>query len=48
LGELKLENNQYRDLWWIGQWQNGSFAALAPTDREGAQTPVIPKPNWSN
>ncbi len=46
LGEIKLENNLYRDLWWIGQWQDGKFAAVAPADRAGASAPVVPKPAW--
>lgn len=46
LGNLKLENNQYRNLWWIGQWQEGKFAAIAPTDKAGAADAVIPKPSW--
>lgn len=46
LGPVKLENNLYRNLWWIGQWQNGKFAAIAPTSRKGAADAVIPKPAW--
>lgn len=46
LGTVKMENNQLRKLWWIGQWQDGVFAAIAPMDRDGAASAVIPKPVW--
>lgn len=48
LGETKLENNQLRTLWFGGQWQNGSFVAVAPSDREGAVAPVLPKAPWGS
>lgn len=46
IGNVSLEDNQLRTLWWAGQWQDGTFVAIAPSDREGASTPVIPKPDW--
>lgn len=46
LGKIKLEENQLRKLWWTGQWQNGSFVAVAPSDRAGAKDATIPKPAW--
>jgi branched-chain amino acid transport system substrate-binding protein len=46
IGDVTLEDNQLRQLWWAGQWQNGHFAAIAPADRDGASAPVIPKPAW--
>ncbi|WP_138469128.1 amino acid ABC transporter substrate-binding protein [Poseidonocella sp. HB161398] len=46
VGEVKLEDNQLRDLWWVGQWQGGAFRAVGPSGREGASAPVIPKPDW--
>ncbi len=46
LGETKLENNQLRDLWFGGQWQDGNFVAVAPADREGAVAPKLPKAPW--
>ncbi|MCA1969985.1 MAG: amino acid ABC transporter substrate-binding protein [Rhizobium sp.] len=46
LGDTKLEDNQLRDLWWAGQWQNGQFVAIAPGDRAGASQPLIPRPAW--
>ncbi len=46
VGKIKLENNQYKKVWWVGQWQNGDFYGVAPTKFEGAANPVVPKPNW--
>jgi len=46
LGKIKLEDNQLRTLWWAGQWQNGAFVGIAPSDRQGASAPVVPKPAW--
>ncbi|MBY6158927.1 MAG: amino acid ABC transporter substrate-binding protein [Pseudomonadota bacterium] len=46
IGEVKLEDNQLRDLWWVGQWQGGAFRAVNPGDKDGASAPVIPKPEW--
>ncbi|MCA2012736.1 amino acid ABC transporter substrate-binding protein [Cereibacter sphaeroides] len=46
IGTVQLEDNQLRDLWWVGQWQGGSFRAVNPGDREGAVAPIIPRPNW--
>lgn len=46
LGETQLENNQLRNIWWAGQWQDGEFVAVAPSDREGAGAAVLPKPAW--
>ena len=46
IGDVKLEDNQLRDLWWVGQWQDGAFHAVSPADKAGASAPVIPKPEW--
>jgi len=46
IGEVKLEGNQLRDLWWVGQWQDGAFRAVNPGDKAGASGAVIPKPEW--
>ena len=46
IGKVKLEDNQLRDLWWVGQWQGGAFKAIEPADKAGASTPAIPKPAW--
>ena len=46
LGETTLEDNQLRTLWFGGQWQDGNFVAIAPSDREGAVEPILPKAPW--
>ncbi|MGV8855773.1 MAG: amino acid ABC transporter substrate-binding protein [Devosia sp.] len=46
LGQTKLEDNQLRNLWWTGQWQNGQFVGVEPADRQGASTPMLPKAPW--
>ena len=46
VGDVTLEDNQLRDLWWVGQWQGGDFRAVNPAARAGASVPVIPKPQW--
>ncbi|RDE10143.1 amino acid ABC transporter substrate-binding protein [Pelagibacterium lacus] len=46
LGETTLEDNQLRDLWWTGQWQDGVFVALEPSDRDGASEIRLPKQPW--
>jgi branched-chain amino acid transport system substrate-binding protein len=44
IGDVTLEDNQLRQLWWAGQWQNDHFAAIAPGGRAGASAPAIPTP----
>lgn len=46
IGEVKLEDNQLRDLWWVGQWQGDAFHGINPAGKDGAVQPVIPKPEW--
>ncbi|NMG33701.1 ABC transporter substrate-binding protein [Azoarcus sp. TTM-91] len=46
LGQVKLVDRQWPKLWWVGQWQDGEFRGIAPTDRAGARPAVIPKPAW--
>ena len=47
IGEVKLQDRQFRDMWWAGQWQDGQFVALAPADRPGASKPRLPKQPWA-
>jgi branched-chain amino acid transport system substrate-binding protein len=30
----------------VGQWQNGQFVGIAPTDLPGAKPIIFPKPAW--
>jgi branched-chain amino acid transport system substrate-binding protein len=46
LGQVKLENNLYRQNWWVGQWQNGEFHGIAPANLPGAREIMFPKPAW--
>ena len=46
LGQVKMEDNQFRKLWFGGQWQNGQFVAVAPVNRDGVAEAVLPKPVW--
>jgi branched-chain amino acid transport system substrate-binding protein len=46
LGKVKLEDNFYKENWWVGQWQNGEFHGIAPTTLPGAQQIMFPKPPW--
>jgi branched-chain amino acid transport system substrate-binding protein len=46
LGPVKLQNNLYKENWWVGQWQNGEFQGIAPATLPGAQEIMFPKPAW--
>lgn len=46
MGRIKLEGNLPAELWYVGQWQNGEFVAIAPTDRAGAKAAIAPKQPW--
>ncbi len=41
LGETKLEAGVLRKVWWVGQWQDGEYRGIAPTDLPGASKPVL-------
>ena len=44
--DTRFEDNQLRQLWWTGQWQNGQFVGIEPADRQGAVAAVLPRPEW--
>lgn len=46
LGPVKLENQMFNNLWWVGQWQNGEFYGVAPSGKKGAKPALLPKPAW--
>jgi branched-chain amino acid transport system substrate-binding protein len=48
LGPIKLEDNLYKQTWWVGQWQNGEFHGIAPTTLLGVRPIIFPKPPWHN
>lgn len=45
-GTVKLQNQILRDLFYVGQWQNGEYYGVAPTSKKGAKPIVMPKPVW--
>ncbi|ASY66826.1 putative branched-chain amino acid transporter substrate-binding protein (plasmid) [Sinorhizobium sojae CCBAU 05684] len=47
VGAVKLTGNRMSDLWLLGQWQHGTFVGIAPSERQGARTPLLPKPAWA-
>lgn len=46
LGPIKLENQQLKGIFTVGQWQDGVFQGIGPSTLAGAKPPVIPKPAW--
>jgi len=46
LGPIKLENQQLKGIFTVGQWQDGVFQGVGPADIAGVKPPVIPKPAW--
>jgi branched-chain amino acid transport system substrate-binding protein len=43
---VKLKDNLRVDTWQVGQWQNGEFYGLAPSNLPGAKPVKFPKPEW--
>jgi branched-chain amino acid transport system substrate-binding protein len=41
LGDIKLEGNALKKLWWVGQWQNGEYVGIAPANMPGAKPPIV-------
>jgi branched-chain amino acid transport system substrate-binding protein len=41
LGDTKLEAGVLRKVWWVGQWQDGEYRGIAPTDLPGASKPIV-------
>jgi branched-chain amino acid transport system substrate-binding protein len=46
IGQIKLENNFFKANWLVGQWQNGEFHAISPSNLPGAMPIMFPKPTW--
>ena len=46
VGPMKLDTGLYQNNWFVGQWQDGEFRAVAASDRAGARKAVVPKPAW--
>lgn len=45
-GAMKFTDQQWRDLWFTGQWQNGQYYGVAPAGKPGARKVLLPKPAW--
>jgi branched-chain amino acid transport system substrate-binding protein len=48
LGPVKFKDQVLHGIFHVGQWQNGVFQGVAPSNLKGARAAVIPKPNWKN
>jgi branched-chain amino acid transport system substrate-binding protein len=46
LGPIKFNNQVLHGIFHVGQWQNGVFQGVGPSNLKGAKAAVIPKPNW--
>jgi branched-chain amino acid transport system substrate-binding protein len=46
IGKVKLKDGLNQNFWAVGQWQGPDFYGIAPTSKEGAKAPLVPKPAW--
>jgi branched-chain amino acid transport system substrate-binding protein len=46
LGPIKFNNQVLNGIFHVGQWQNGVFQGVGPSNLKGAKAAIIPKPNW--
>jgi branched-chain amino acid transport system substrate-binding protein len=46
VGPVDMKTHIREKQWGAGQWQNGHFVGVAPSDMPGAQPVVFPKPAW--
>lgn len=48
LGKFSFDNPSHKipGIFTVGQWQNGEFVGLYPTDEDGAAELTFPKPEW--
>jgi branched-chain amino acid transport system substrate-binding protein len=46
IGKVKLVDGQNKNIWAVGQWQGNDFFGVAPTSKDGARPPIVPKPEW--
>jgi branched-chain amino acid transport system substrate-binding protein len=46
IGKVKLVDGQNKNIWAVGQWQGNDFFGVAPTSKDGARPPIVPKPAW--
>jgi len=46
-GTMQFTDQQWRDVWMVGQWQDGKFHGIAPAGKTGAKQALLPKPAWT-
>ena len=46
VGPVDLKTHIRGKQWGVGQWQNGQFVGIAPSDLPGAKPIIFPKPAW--
>ena len=46
VGPVDLKTHIRGKQWGVGQWQNGQFVGIAPSDIPGAKPIIFPKPAW--
>ena len=46
VGPVDLKDHVRGRQWGVGQWQNGQFVGVSPSDLAGAKPVVFPKPGW--
>ena len=46
IGKVQLKEGLLAEQWAVGQWQDGEFYGIAPTNMTGARAAVVPKPAW--
>ena len=46
IGKVKLENGLNKNIWAVGQWQGSDYFGIAPVNKAGAKSPIVPKPAW--
>ena len=46
VGPVDLKDHIRGKQWGVGQWQNGRFVGISPSDLPGAKPIVFPKPAW--
>jgi branched-chain amino acid transport system substrate-binding protein len=46
IGPIDLKDHIRGMQWGVGQWQNGLFVGVAPSNLDGAKPVIFPKPAW--
>jgi branched-chain amino acid transport system substrate-binding protein len=46
VGPIKMDRQMIAGAWLAGQYQNGQWVGLAPSNKPGAKPPLFPKPQW--